>query len=150
MGILFSHKNEGNPTIYNSINESRGLSASFPCSSNSKDSACNAGDPGLIPGSGRSSGEGIGNPLQYSCLENPMDRGDWWATVRGVAQSRTRLSNPTDCSPPGSSVPGILQGKNAGVGGHSLLQGIFPTQGLNSGLPQYRQIFFSLSHQRNP
>ena len=48
-----------------------------------KESACNAGDPGSIPGLGRSSGEGNGNPLQYSCLENPMDRGHWWATVHG-------------------------------------------------------------------
>ena len=54
-------------------------------------SASNAGDPGLIPGLGRSPGEGNGNPLQYSCLENPMDRGAWQATVRGVAKSRTRL-----------------------------------------------------------
>ena len=56
----------------------------------SKESACNAEDAagaaGLIPGSGRSPGEGNGNPLQYSCLENPMDRGDWWATVHGVAK----------------------------------------------------------------
>ena len=57
--------------------------------------ACNAGDLGLIPGSGRSPGEGNGNPLQYSCLENPMDGGDWWATVYGVAESRTRLSDFT-------------------------------------------------------
>ena len=48
-----------------------------------KASACNAGDPGLIPGSGRSPGEGNGNPLQYSCLGNPMDGGAWWATVQG-------------------------------------------------------------------
>ena len=48
--------------------------------SDSKESACNAGDPGSIPGSGRSPGVGNGNPLQYSCLENSMDRGDWWAT----------------------------------------------------------------------
>ena len=54
--------------------------------------AYNAGDLGSIPGSGRSPGEGNGNPLQYSCLENPMDRGAWWATVHGVAKSRTRLS----------------------------------------------------------
>ena len=47
-----------------------------------KESACNAGDTGSIPGSGRSPGEGHGNPLQYSCLENPMDRGAWWATVQ--------------------------------------------------------------------
>ena len=49
----------------------------------------------LIPGSERSPGEGNGNPLQYSCLENPMDRGAWWATVHGVAKSRTRLSDFT-------------------------------------------------------
>jgi len=48
-------------------------------------SACNAGDPGL----GRSLGEGNGNPLQYSCLKNPMDRGAWWVTVHGVAKSQT-------------------------------------------------------------
>ena len=53
------------------------------------ESACNAGDLGSIPGSGRSPGEGIGYPLQYSCLENPMDRGAWWATVHGVAKSDT-------------------------------------------------------------
>ena len=58
----------------------------FPYSSVSKESACNEGDQGSIPGSGRSPGEGNGNPLQYSCLENPMDRGDWRATVRGVAR----------------------------------------------------------------
>ena len=62
-------------------------------SSNSKESACYAGDLGLITGLGWSSGEGNGNPLQYSCLENPMDRGAWWATVRGVAKSGTRLSD---------------------------------------------------------
>ena len=52
-------------------------------------SASNAGDPGSIPGSGRSPGEGNGNPLQYSCLKNPMDRGAWQATVHGVAKSWT-------------------------------------------------------------
>ena len=57
----------------------------FPCSSVSKESACNAGDPGSIPGSGKSPGEGNGKPLQYSCLENPMDRGAWQAIVHGVA-----------------------------------------------------------------
>ena len=60
-----------------------------------KASACNAGDLGSIPGLGRSPGEGNGNPLQYSCLENPMDGGAWWATVYGVAKSRTQLSNFT-------------------------------------------------------
>ena len=61
----------------------------FPGGSNSKASACDAGDPGLIPGSGRPPGEGNGNPLQYSCLENPMDRGAWWATFYGVAKNWT-------------------------------------------------------------
>ena len=60
-----------------------------------KVSACSAGDPGLIPGPGRSPGEGNGNPLQYSCLENSMDGGAWWGTVHEVAKSRTRLSNFT-------------------------------------------------------
>ena len=56
-----------------------------------KESSCNAGDQGSIPGSGRSPGEGNGNPLQYSCLENPRDGGAWWAAVYGVAQVRTQL-----------------------------------------------------------
>ena len=59
-----------------------------------KKPACNAGEVremGSIPGSGRSPGEGHGNSLQYSCLENPMDRGTWWATVHGVAKRQTRL-----------------------------------------------------------
>ena len=51
-----------------------------------KESACGSGDPGSIPGSERSPGEGNGNPLQYSCLKNPMDREAWWATVHGVAR----------------------------------------------------------------
>ena len=61
----------------------------FPGGSEVKAFVYNAGDLGLIPGSGRSPGEGNGNPLQCSCLENPMDRGAWWATVHGVAKSRT-------------------------------------------------------------
>ena len=65
----------------------------LPCSSNGEESACNTGDPGSIPGSGRSSREGNGSPLQYSCLENPMDRGAWQATVCGIAKSQTWLSN---------------------------------------------------------
>ena len=59
----------------------------------SKASACNVEDPGLIPGSGRSPGEGNGTPLQYSCLESPMDREAWQATVHGVTKSQTRLSD---------------------------------------------------------
>ena len=59
----------------------------FPGGSAGKESACNARDPGSIPGLGRSPGEGHGNPLQYSCLENPMDRGVWQATVNAVPKS---------------------------------------------------------------
>ena len=61
----------------------------FPGGSVSKESACNAGNPGSVPGLGRSPGEGNGNPLQYSGLENPMERGTWQATVHGVAKSQT-------------------------------------------------------------
>ena len=65
----------------------------LPDGSDGKESSCNAGDLGSIPGLGRSPGEGNGNPLQYSCLQNPMDRGAWWATDDGVAKTRTRLNN---------------------------------------------------------
>ena len=65
----------------------------LPFGSDGDDSACNARDLGSIPGSGRSPGEGRGNPLQYSCLGNPMDREAWWATVHGAAKSGTRLNN---------------------------------------------------------
>ena len=69
----------------------------FPSDSDSKESACNSGepcnvqDPGLIPGSGRSPGVGNVNPLQYSCLETPIDRGAWWAIAHRVAKSQRRL-----------------------------------------------------------
>ena len=66
----------------------RTLKLGFPGGSEVKASACSVGDLGSIPGLGRSPGEGNGNPLQYACLENPMDGGAWW-----VAKSRTRLSN---------------------------------------------------------
>ena len=75
--------------VFGVINTRKG----FPGSLDGKASAYNAGDSGFIPGSGRSPGQGNGNPLQYSSLENPMDRGAWWATVHGVAKSRTRLSD---------------------------------------------------------
>ena len=167
------------------------LCKSFPGGSDGKASACNAGDPGSIPGLGQSPGEGKGNPLQYSCLENPADGGACQATVHGVAESDMTeqlyllyllnglvvcstffslrklqetvkyrksgvlqfmplpsfslsaadkcsvVSNslqPKDCSLSGSSVHGIFPGKNIVVGCHSLLQGIFPTQGSNSCL----------------
>ena len=65
----------------------------FPGGSVSEESACNARDLDLIPGLGRSTGEGNGYPLQYSCLKNSMNRGVWWAIVYGVAKSWTRLSD---------------------------------------------------------
>ena len=61
----------------------------FPGGLDDKESTCSAGDPGSIPGSGRSPGEGNGNPFQYSCPENPMERGVWQATVCGIAKSQT-------------------------------------------------------------
>ena len=90
----------------------------FPGSSVGKESACSAGDPGLIPGSGRSPGEGNGKPLQYPCPENLMDSGAWWAAVHesqrvghdwetqfsSVAQSCLTLCDPMNCSPPGLPV----------------------------------------------
>ena len=72
----------------------------FPCSSVGKESACRAGDPGLIPGLGRYPGEENGNPFQYSCLKNPMDRGAWKATVCRVARVRHDLvTKPPDICP---------------------------------------------------
>ena len=66
-----------------------GMKGCFPGDSVAKESTCNAGDTGSIPGSERYPGAGHGNPLQYSCLENPVDRGAWWVTVHRVAKSRT-------------------------------------------------------------
>ena len=63
----------------------------FLSGSDGKESACKVGDPGSIPGLGRAPGEGNGNPLYYSCLENSMNRGAWRATVHGVTKSWTRL-----------------------------------------------------------
>ena len=65
----------------------------FPGGSDGKEPACSAGDLGSIPGSGRCPREGNGNPLQYSCLENPMDREAWQTTVHGITKSQTRLSD---------------------------------------------------------
>ena len=69
------------------------LTTGTPVGSDGEESACNAGDLGLIPGSERSPKEGNGKLFQYSCLENSIDREDWWATVHGVAKSQTRLSD---------------------------------------------------------
>ena len=65
------------------------LTGLFPEGSDGEESACSAGDPGSVPGSGRSPGEGNGYPPQYSCLENSMDRGVWWATVHGITNTQT-------------------------------------------------------------
>ena len=110
-----------------------------------------------------------GNPLQCSCLENPRDGGAWWAAVCGVTQSRTWLkrlsSSSSSLLEPPSKRHSIMSeslwlhglysswnspGQNTGVGSRSLLQGIFPTQGSNSGLPHCRWILYQLSHQGSP
>ena len=67
-------------------------SSGFPGGSDGEEPTCSAGDRGSIPGLGRSPGEENGNPLQYLCVENPMDRGAWWATVHGVARVRHDLA----------------------------------------------------------
>ena len=69
------------------LNQLRHIKSGSPGDSDSKELACNVGDLGSVLGSGRSPAEGNGNPLQYSCLGNPMDRGAWWATVHGVSKS---------------------------------------------------------------
>ena len=99
----------------------------FPDGSDGKESSCSAEDLGLILGLGRSPEEGNSYPLQYSGPENSMD-----------------------CSPQGSSVHGESPGKNTGVGCHALLQGIFPTQGSNPGLPHCRWILYHLSNKGSP
>ena len=108
---------------------------------------------GLIPGLGRYPGGGHGKPLQYSCLENPMDRGAWWATVHRVTNSQTQLSNlslwlGTVAHP--APRPWDSPGKYTGVCCQFLFQRIFPTKGLNPGLPHSRQILYHLGHQGSP
>ena len=83
--------------------------AGFPGGSEVKASACNAGDLGSIPASGRCPGGGHGNPLQYSCLKNPMDRGDWRATVYRVVKSRTRLPRHSMHTPGSSRASAVAQ-----------------------------------------
>ena len=78
----------------------------FPGASAGKESACSAGDPGSISGLGRSPGEGNGNPLQYSCLENRMDRGAWSDTIHGVAESDMTENAFTFISQPSTTEPG--------------------------------------------
>ena len=80
-------------------------SITFPGGLDSKESTCNAGDLGSVPGSERTPREGNGNPLQYSCLGNYMDRGEWWATAHEVAKSRTQLSDCTLSGRAGAPFP---------------------------------------------
>ena len=74
---------------FTSVTDGRANEGGLPCGSDSKESACSEGDPGLIPGLRRSPGEGNGNSLQYSGVENPMGGGAWWATLHGVSKSQT-------------------------------------------------------------
>ena len=102
-------------------------------SSVSKESACNAGNPGLIPGLGRPPGEGNGNPLQCSCLENPMDRGAWQAAVPGV----TRVGHD-------------LSTKERDGLSCSEVCGIFPDQGSKPSLLHWKADSLPMSHQGSP
>ena len=116
-------------------------------------SARNAGDLGLIPESGRSPGEGNGNPLQYACLENSMDGGAWEAIVHGGCKELDMIGQLHWFTGPVGAPSGWLlcpwssPGKRTGVGCHFLLQEIFLTQGLNPGLLRCRQMLYHLSHQ---
>ena len=101
MQVILAYRNVDKLIWWNRMDHHCGSSPAFltnfgfPGGSEVKASDYDAGDRGSIPGSGRSPGEGNGNPLQYSCLENPMDRGALWAIVHGVAKSRIRLSDFT-------------------------------------------------------
>ena len=114
----------------------RGLHWGFPGGSEGKAPTCNAGDPGSIPGSGRSPRGGHGNPLQYSCLENPMDGGAWRATAHGVTKRRIRLSDLTSLLS-SSSVRGPGESRlSAAPGQTSALSPRHPTgPTLSSALP---------------
>ena len=85
-------KRKGTINVNNENSLNKGDEMGFPGASHGKEPTCNVGDPDSVPGLGRSPGEGNGNPLQYSCLENSMDRGAWQATVHRVAKSGTGLS----------------------------------------------------------
>ena len=151
----------------------------FPGDSDGQESACNAEDLGSIPGSGRSPGEGYCYPLQYSCLENSMRRGGWWATVHGTAKSWIQLINqhihtmtslisgiqngcakllscvrffviPRTVANQAPLSMGFLQQEYWSGLPCLFLQGIFPAQGSNPGLPHCGQILYCLSYQGSP
>ena len=121
-----------------------------------KESACyteDTGDQGSIPGWRRSPGGRHGNPFQSSCVENPMDKGAWWATVHRYAESYTTEETEhacMDCSPPGSSVHGILQASTLEWVTILLSRWSFPIQGSNPHLLHWRSILYLLSHQGSP
>ena len=107
------------------------FSVGFPGGSEVKASACSAGDLGSIPRSRRFPGEGNGNPLQYSCLENPIDGGAWWATVHGVAKSQTQLSNSLSLFFSDS----VVQNPLAKAGDMGLILGLGRSPGEGNGNP---------------
>ena len=114
-----------------------------------------AGDQGSIPGSGRSPGGRHSNPLQYSCLENPLDRGALWATVHGVAESWTWLKwlnihAYKELQFPKFLCPWDFLGKNTLVGCHFFLQGIFSTEESNLSLLNWQVASLPLNHQESP
>ena len=117
-----------------------------------KESTCQAGGTCSIPESGISPGEGNGNPLQYSCLENPMDRGAWWATVHEVTSVTSYSLWPYGLSPAKLLCSWDSPGKDTGVGCHALLEdlpnpGVKPVSPLAAVLPMNSLL---LSHQQKP
>ena len=134
----------------------------FPDSSVGKETACNTGDPGSIPGLGRSAGEGIGYPLQYSwaalvaqVVKNPPAMWETWVRSLGWEDPLEKRTLPTPVFWPGEfhglySPWGHKESDTTERLSLSLLQGIFPTQGSNSGLPHCRKILYQLSHKGSP
>ena len=124
----------------------------FPGGSEVKASACNAGDLGSIPGSGRSPGEGNSNPLQYSCLGKPMDRGVWWATVNGwvlVTQSCPTLCTLWTISHQAPLSMGFSR-QEYWSGLPCLSPGNLPNPGIKPRSPALQADSLPLSHQGNP
>ena len=134
------------------------LKKGFPGGSAGKESTCTAGDLGLIPGLGRSPGEGKGYPLQYSGLKNSIDcksqrvRHDWATELNWTDESEYESCSflSDSLQPHGLYSPWNSPGQNIGVGSLCLLQGIYPTQRLNRGLPNCRRILYQLSHKGSP